>query len=107
MTIDRSRITLSHFLIATAVCGTPATAQQLTATARAYALVTLAHPLPANDSAKEVAITLPTVVASGAPRSYQVVSIPVPAALSEAADVQVEIIARRVVDGGCDPARCL
>ncbi len=96
MTIDRSRVALSHLLIAVAVLGTPAAAQQLTAAPRAYALVGSAHPLAGakSDSAREVAITLSTIIASGAPRSYQVVSIPVPPALAEATDIQVEIIAR-------------
>ncbi len=38
-------------------------------------------------------ITLPAIIASGAPRSFQVVSIPVPATFASVADPMVEIIA--------------
>lgn len=46
------------------------------------------------DSVKAPEIILPSVVASGAPRSYQVVSIPVPESLRNALGVEVEIIPR-------------
>ena len=45
------------------------------------------------DSVKEASITLPVMTASGAPRSYQVVTIEVPPALNQAARVEVEIVA--------------
>ncbi|MEO8579569.1 MAG: NEW3 domain-containing protein [Gemmatimonadales bacterium] len=45
-------------------------------------------------SARDIEITLPSVTASGAPRSYQVVSVPVPDALSRSPDVEVEIVPR-------------
>jgi hypothetical protein len=44
------------------------------------------------DASREVSITAPAVTASGAPRSYQVVSVPVPDALSRRANVEVVII---------------
>ncbi len=50
---------------------------------------------PMADSApRDIEITLPSVTASGAPRSYQVVSIPIPDALAHSADVELEIVAR-------------
>ena len=48
----------------------------------------------ARDSANAPAITLPSVLASGAPRSYQVVSVAIPDALSDAANVQIDIVPR-------------
>jgi hypothetical protein len=48
----------------------------------------------APDSAKPAAITLPVVRASGAPRSYQVVSIAIPDGLSRTGNVEIEIIPR-------------
>jgi hypothetical protein len=44
------------------------------------------------DSARPQAITVSSVLASGAPRSYQVVSIPIPDAFSHAANVEMEIV---------------
>jgi hypothetical protein len=49
---------------------------------------------PRADSAGEIEIGLPSVSASGAPRSYQVVSIPVPDAFAHSADVELEIVPR-------------
>lgn len=46
------------------------------------------------DSARDVEITLPPVTASGGPRTYQVVSIPVPDALARAPELQLEIVPR-------------
>ncbi|HUQ99722.1 MAG TPA: NEW3 domain-containing protein [Gemmatimonadaceae bacterium] len=43
------------------------------------------------DSAKEAEITLPSVLVSGAPRSFQVVSIPIPEGLGHSTDVEIEI----------------
>ena len=51
-------------------------------------------PGPASDSAKGPETTAPAVVATGAPRSYQVVSIPVPDALLHVANVGIEIVPR-------------
>lgn len=45
-----------------------------------------------SDSASDVEITLPSVTASGAPRSYQVVSIPVPDAFARVMKLDVEVI---------------
>jgi NPCBM-associated, NEW3 domain of alpha-galactosidase len=47
---------------------------------------------PRADSAGEIEIGLPSVSASGAPRSYQVVSIPVPDAFAHSADIELEIV---------------
>ena len=49
---------------------------------------------PRPDSSSDIEITLPSVTVSGAPRSYQVVSIPVPDALENASNVEVEIVPR-------------
>jgi hypothetical protein len=48
----------------------------------------------ADPSRPDVEITLPSVIVSGAPRSYQVVSIPVPDAMMGLSDVQLVIIPR-------------
>jgi hypothetical protein len=47
---------------------------------------------PKADSAGDIEIALPSVSASGAPRSYQVVSIPIPDAFAHSADVELEIV---------------
>ncbi|HEY3745730.1 MAG TPA: NEW3 domain-containing protein [Gemmatimonadaceae bacterium] len=49
---------------------------------------------PRPDLSSDIEITLPSVTVSGAPRSYQVVSIPVPDALANASNVEVEIVPR-------------
>ena len=54
-------------------------------------ILAVATPTTALDG---VAITLPTVLASGEPRSYQVVSVPVPEALAKAHEIVVEIFSR-------------
>ena len=46
------------------------------------------------DATADITITLPSVTTSGAPRSYQVVSIPVPEELARSASVDVEIVPR-------------
>ncbi len=48
--------------------------------------------LPDSTTARQ--ITLASVVISGAPRSYQVVSVPVPDAIAHAGDVVIEIVPR-------------
>jgi hypothetical protein len=45
-----------------------------------------------SDSAGDVEITLPSVIVSGAPRSYQVVSVPVPAAFANVMKLDVEVM---------------
>src|SRR2546423_1120174 len=45
-------------------------------------------------SARESEIILPSVTVSGAPRSYQVISIPLPDALSQSPEVEVVIVPR-------------
>jgi hypothetical protein len=47
---------------------------------------------PTADSTKDIEITLPSVTASGAPRSFQVVSIPVPEAFSRVMKLEVEFV---------------
>ena len=44
------------------------------------------------DSSRVVSITTPAVTASGAPRSYQVISVPVPDALARRANVEAVIV---------------
>jgi hypothetical protein len=44
------------------------------------------------DSSKDVEMTLPSVTVSGAPRSFQVVSIPVPDALAQVMKLDVEVV---------------
>ena len=44
------------------------------------------------DSADDIEITLPSVVVSGAPRSFQVVSIPVPDAFARVMKLDIEVI---------------
>lgn len=46
----------------------------------------------AADSARDIEVTLPSVIASGAPRSFQVVSIPVPEAFSQVMKLEVEMV---------------
>jgi hypothetical protein len=48
---------------------------------------------PRSDSSRESEITLPSITASGAPRSYQVVSIPVPDAFAQVMKLEVEVVA--------------
>ena len=55
--------------------------------------VSLATWSPA-DSGAGAEVRLPTVAASGSPRSYLVVSVPVPDALSRAPKIDVELVAR-------------
>ena len=72
----------------------PLSAQQGSAPhGRPHLAPSIARMVVRADSTKEATITLPSVVSSGAPRSFQVVSIPVPATFATAADPQVEIIA--------------
>jgi hypothetical protein len=47
---------------------------------------------PGADSSGDVEISLPSVSAFGSPRSYQVVSIPIPDAFAHSADVGLEIV---------------
>jgi hypothetical protein len=87
-----ARITPCLALIST--LASPASGQQLaTSGGRGLLAASISPVVTRADSAKEATITLPSVVASGAPRSFQVVSIPVPATFATAADPQVEIIA--------------
>lgn len=70
----------------------PVRAQQPANATHSTGLTRVAMLSPAADSARAMEITLPSVVASGAPRTYQVVSVPIPDALAQAADVEVQII---------------
>lgn len=47
-----------------------------------------------SESASDVEITLPSVTVAGAPRSYQVVSVPVPDAFARVMKLEVEVIPR-------------
>ena len=46
------------------------------------------------DSAGDIEITLPSIVVSGAPRSFQVVSIPVPDAFAQVMKLEIEVVPR-------------
>lgn len=56
--------------------------------------VAMVSPTHGADSARRSEIMLPSVTSSGAPRSYQIVSIPVPEIFANAPEIDVEIIAR-------------
>ncbi len=93
----RRRIGVPSLILALALAAAPAASQQLPGAPRAGALSASSAGLAAAgvDSARDLtAVTLAAVTATGAPRSYQVVSIPVPQAFSQALDVQVEIVPR-------------
>ena len=91
-TIAIARITACLAVIS--VLAPPISGQQLTpAGGRGLLTSSVAPHVVRADSAKEATITLPSVVAAGAPRSFQVVSIPVPASFATVPDPQVEIIA--------------
>ena len=47
-----------------------------------------------SDSTRDIEITLPSVTVSGAPRSFQVVSIPIPDAFAQVMKLEVEVIPR-------------
>jgi hypothetical protein len=66
------------------------TAASQPGTASAVSLATWNEARP--DSASDIVITLPSVTVSGAPRSFQVVSIPVPDAFAQVMKLEVEII---------------
>jgi len=53
-----------------------------------------ASPVARDSSRAEIEIALPSVTVAGAPRSYQVVSVPVPDAMAQLSDVQLVIIPR-------------
>jgi hypothetical protein len=81
--------------IALCVLSTPATAQQPVGVSPSggVAIVPLASSVtPARDSARDIEIRLPSITASGAPRSYQVVAIPVPSEFARTSDLEVEIV---------------
>jgi len=46
----------------------------------------------AADSVRDIEITLPSVTSTGAPRSYQVISLPVPDALIDASEIEVAVV---------------
>ena len=48
----------------------------------------------AADSARDIEITLPSVTVSGAPRSFQVVSIPIPDAFAHVMKLEIEVVPR-------------
>jgi len=59
-------------------------------TTSAVSLATWNEPKP--DSAGDIEITLPSVVVSGAPRSFQVVSIPIPEAFAQVMKLDIEVV---------------
>ena len=93
---DRRSLTVSSLILAVSVITVAAPAQQPVAAGRGHAVSRTSIPFaPAMlDSAREAEVTLPSITASGAPRSYQVVSIPVPDSLAHSPDVEVEIVPR-------------
>ena len=84
-------------ILAVSISARSGYAQQNASAARAAGAIPEALTVSrthAHDSSTVPAITLPLVRASGAPRSYQVVSIAIPDALSRATSVEIEIIPR-------------
>ncbi|MEO8908946.1 MAG: NEW3 domain-containing protein [Gemmatimonadaceae bacterium] len=82
--------------VAAFAAGAPAGAQAATKAAPSGAITTAPRATfgPRADSSSDIEITLPSVMVTGAPRSYQVVSIPVPDALANASNVELEIVPR-------------
>jgi hypothetical protein len=95
-----TRICIARGLIAIliGVGARPATAQHDPRALGGEAVTRVAMALPVaggpTDSARRSETTLPSVTSSGAPRTYQIVSIPVPDLFASAAEIDVEIIAR-------------
>src|SRR3954464_5982687 len=79
--------------LAAGVCALPplAKAQSSAFPKSAVPASDLADAVP-SDSARYGGTTLPSVTASGAPRSYQVITVPVPDALAPGTDVDVVIV---------------
>lgn len=96
MTIHRALSGIVGLVGSLGIIAAPLAAQWGFAAKPVGALVSVRTPIHAAvaDSAKDASITLPAIMASGAPRSYQVVSIEVPASLGQASQIQVEIVAR-------------
>jgi hypothetical protein len=91
------RVTSIVVSLAAAVCALalPARAQSSSAASQPGSSPSASFAsAPRTDSSHEVEITLPSVTASGAPRSYQVVSIPLPDAFASSSDVEVVIVPR-------------
>jgi len=81
--------------VALAILATPLVAFAQGAPATPGALsVTLASVVTADSDRTAGEIALPSVTVSGAPRSYQVVSVPLPAALAQLSFVQLVIVPR-------------
>ena len=57
-------------------------------------LASLATSSSKSDSLEDIEITLPSVTVSGAPRSFQVISIPVPEAFSRVMKLEIEVVPR-------------
>ena len=57
-------------------------------------LASLATSSSRSDSVADIEITLPSVTASGAPRSYQVMSVPVPDAFARVMKLDIEVVPR-------------
>ena len=87
----------TRIVLALAIAAGLSEAQQSAMSAHAIAVIPRAltlNPSHAGDSADARSITLPAILASGAPRSFQVVSVPIPSALSDVSDVQVDVVPR-------------
>jgi hypothetical protein len=92
ITSRRARVaTLSLGLWAVASCGV-AEAQTTASQPGTARTVSAATSPEAADSARDIEVTLPSVIVSGAPRSFQVVSIPVPEAFSHVMKLEVEVV---------------
>ena len=87
------RILICTLLVAVGGSSRPAAAQSASAEPErgAISLTSFATARVA-DSARDAEITLPSVAVTGAPRSYQVISLPIPDALAGSADIEVAVI---------------
>ena len=57
-------------------------------------LASLASSGSRSDSVSDIEISLPSVTASGAPRSYQVIPVPIPEAFARVMKLEVEVVPR-------------
>jgi hypothetical protein len=71
-----------------------AAAQSAAAPGAGARLASLATSSSKSDSLEDIEITLPSVAASGAPRSFQVISIPVPDAFARVMKLEIEVVPR-------------
>lgn len=57
-------------------------------------LASLTTPASRSDSVSDIEISLPSVTGSGAPRSFQVISVPIPEAFARVMKLEVEVVPR-------------